>query len=161
MEKILIEDVGQDVGLGETEGARRATGVSPKPAAEAGSVNPEVSDRPTYRRFGAEYKLKILEQADACKNPGEIGALLRREGLYTSHLFMWRQRRKEGGLSGLADNKRGRKARPVDAQVKKLLKEKAHLEQRLKRAELIIDVQKKVSEMLGIPLKNPRDKDNG
>ena len=147
--------------LGETEGARRASGVSPKLAAEARPANPEVSDRPKHRRFSAEYKLKILEQADACKNPGEIGALLRREGLYTSHLSMWRHKRQEGSLSGLADNKRGRKARPVDAQVKKLLKEKAKLEERLKRAELIIDVQKKVSEMLGIPLKEPRDKDNG
>jgi transposase-like protein len=151
----------EGVGLGETEGARRASGVSPKPAAAAGSVNPEVSDRPKYRRFGAEYKLKILTQADACKHPGEIGALLRREGLFSSQLVTWRRKRQDGSLSGLTDNKRGRKARPVDAQVKKLLKEKARLEQRLKRAELIIDVQKKVSEMLGIPLKKPRDKDNG
>ncbi len=157
MERILMKDVG----LGETEGARRATGVSPKPAAEVGAADPEVFDRPKYRRFGAEYKLKILEQADACKSPGEIGALLRREGLYTSHLSIWRHKRQEGSLSGLADNKRGRKARPVDAQVKRLLKEKARLEQRLKRAELIIDVQKKVSEMLGIPLKKSGDKDNG
>ncbi len=151
----------EDGSLGETEGARRATGVSPKPTAATGSADPEVFDRPKYRRFSAEYKLKILQLADACKNPGEIGALLRREGLYTSHLSMWRHKRQEGSLSGLADNKRGRKARPVDAQVKKLLKEKAKLEERLKRAELIIDVQKKVSEMLGIPLKEPRGKDNG
>ena len=74
---------------------------------------------------------------------------------------MWLEPKAWGSLAGLADNKRGRKARPVDAQIKKLLKEKARLEQRLERAELIIDVQKKVSAMLGIPLKGPKDQDNG
>ena len=161
MEMSLREEVVGAKGLGESEGARRATGDSPKVAGVIGRQDPEVSDRPKYRRFSAQYKLEILAQADACKNHGEIGALLRREGLYTSHLSMWRRKRQEGSLAGLVDNKRGRKARPVDAQIKKLLKEKARLEQRLERAELIIDVQKKVSAMLGIPLKGPKSQDNG
>ena len=151
----------QDRSLGETEGAQRATGVSPKLLVSSRAPEPEVLARAKHRRFSAEYKLRILREADACKNPGELGALLRREGLYTSHLSIWRRKRDEGSLTGLRDNKRGRKGRPVDAQVKKLLKEKARLEERLRRAELIIDVQKKVSQMLGVPLKGLKDKDNG
>ena len=120
--------------------------------------DPEVPAKATRRRFTAEYKLRILKEADACKRPGELGALLRREGLYTSHLAAWRKQRESGALKGLAPKKRGRKAKPRDAgseEVAKLRREVEHLQQKLRAAETIIAAQKKVSEMLGIPLAQP------
>ncbi len=161
MEGTLVKQGIEDGSLGEPEGARRATGGSPKPMVDGTSAEPEVCDRPKHRQFSAEYKLKFLQEADACKNQGDVGALLRREGLYTSHLSVWRRKRREGSLAGLCDGKRGRKGRPVNTQVKKLLKENARLQQCLERAELIIDFQKKVSEILGIPLKGPKGQDRG
>jgi transposase-like protein len=96
-----------------TEGARRATEVpgGGAPAGEARRQDSEVPEKAQRRRFTAEYKLGILEVADACREPGEVGALLRREGLYTSHLSIWRQQRRDGTLAGLSPNKRGRKPR--------------------------------------------------
>lgn len=135
----------------EPEGVRRATGGS----AERPTPDPEVVAKPKRRRFTAEYKLQILRKADACKGPGEVGALLRREGLYSSHLSSWRQQRDRGALAGLKGKKRGRKAKPVDPRVKQLEKENARLRRELWKAETIISVQKKVSELLGIPLKSP------
>jgi transposase-like protein len=120
--------------------------------------DPEVPAKATRRRFTAEYKLRILREADACKQPGEVGALLRREGLYTSHLAAWRKQRESGVLKGLAPRKRGRKAKPRDPVVEenaKLRRENERLQARLKAAETIIAAQKKVSEMLGIPLAQP------
>ena len=99
---------------GETEGARRATGVSPAGAAAPGSPtsgvrpDPEVLEKPARRRFTAAYKLEILKAAESGSDPGEIGALLRREGLYSSHLAAWRARRDQGSLRALAPAKRGR-----------------------------------------------------
>ena len=147
------------------EGARRATGI-PCMAATAQGVpsmqilsadsppNPEVSEKARRRRFTTDYKLKILGQADQCRNPGEIGALLRREGLYSSHLTTWRRQRQ----AGLQPKQRGRKPNvhhPLQEENAKLRKENVRLQRRLKKAELIIDIQKKISQMLGIPLKNP------
>ena len=137
---------------GETEGARRATGVSPAGAAP-GVADPAVDEKPQRRRFTAEYKLRILKEADACKQPGEIGALLRREGLYASHLSVWRRQRDRIARVGLSARKRGPKARLVDPRVKQLERENAKLKLRLEKAEYIIGFQKKVAEMLGIPLK--------
>ncbi len=120
--------------------------------------DPEVPAKATRRRFTAEYKLRILKEADACKRPGELGALLRREGLYTSHLAAWRRQRETGSLKGLAPKRRGRKAKPRDPVAEentKLRRENERLRHRLKQAETIIDVQKKVSEMLGVPLSQP------
>lgn len=119
----------------------------------------EVPEKPQRRRFSAEYKLKILREADECSNePGAIGALLRREGLYSSLLTVWRKQRDAGTIAGLEPQKRGRKAtRRRDAvalENERLRKENAKLERRLKQAELIIEVQKKVASMLGIPLKS-------
>lgn len=117
--------------------------------------DPEVPEKPTRRRFTAEYKLRILRLADACTEPGSIGALLRREGLYSSHLTVWRRQRERGVLDGLQPKKRGRKAderNPLLPEVERLRKENERLAQRLKQAELIIEVQKKVSQMLGIPM---------
>jgi transposase len=112
-----------------------------------------VDERPKRRRFTAEYKLRVLRDADRCK-PGELGALLRREGLYSSHLTAWRQQRDRIAQAGLAARRRGPKASAaVDPRVKQLEQEKARLERRLRRAEIIIEFQKKLSEELGIPLK--------
>ena len=145
------------------EGARRATArpvdespqgvVSPKPAVIP--PDPEVAATPTRRRFTAENKLRILKLADACTAVGSLGALLRAEGLYASNLTTWRRQRTDGVLSALTPQKRGRKAsarHPLRAENETLRKENARLSTRLKQAELIIDVQKKVSEILDIPL---------
>ena len=117
--------------------------------------NPEVSEKAARRRFTAEYKLKILQQAEACRGEEGIGALLRREGLYSSHLTTWRRQREIGLLSGLSPKRRGRKAsprNPLQPEVDRLRKETGRLQKRLKQAELIIEVQKKISQILGIPL---------
>jgi len=122
--------------------------------------NPEVLEKPIRRRFTAEYKLRILREADACSQPGDIGKLLRREGLYSSHLTTWRCQRDRGSLNGLKAKKRGRKAskrNPLLPEVKQLRKQNQQLTKQLKQAELIIEVQKKVSQLLGIPLQ-PQDK---
>ena len=103
------------------------------------------------RRFSAEYKRRILQEADACTQPGEVGALLRREGLYSSHLTTWRKQRERGELQGLTPAKRGRKADPQAAEIARLQRETERLKAQLARAELIIDVQKKLSQMLGLP----------
>jgi transposase len=118
----------------------------------------EVSERPVRRRFSGEYKLRILGEADACSETGELGALLRREGLYSSHLSTWRRQRDAGMLSGLSPRKRGRKPREVNPLQHRLTvveRENARLIKKLQQAEFIIDFQKKVSEVLGISLKNP------
>jgi transposase len=135
-----------------TEGARRATGVSADGAAGEGSRDPEVVEKAKRRRFTPEYRLKIVRAAEACKD-GEIGALLRREGLFSSQLSMWRRQREQGALEGLRARKRGPKAKAVDPRVKKLEQENARLERKLKKADAIIAFQKKVHELLGIPLK--------
>ena len=120
--------------------------------------DPEVLEKPTRRRFTAEYKLRILRLADACTEPGSVGALLRREGLYSSHLTVWRRQRERGALDGLKPKKRGRKVagrNPLLPELERLRKENERLTQRLKQTELIIEVQKKVSQMLEIPLETP------
>ena len=119
--------------------------VSPTPA----PPDSEVIGRHARRRFTTQYKLEILRKADACSQPGQVGELLRKEGLYSSHLVTWRKQRE----AGLTPKKRGRKAEPVDPRVKKLEQEKRRLERRLEKAEAIIDFQKKVHELLGIPMK--------
>jgi transposase-like protein len=121
-------------------------------------VDPEVPEKPVRRRYTAEYKLRILDEADACTQHGQLGALLRREGLYSSHLTTWRKQREDGILNGLAPKKRGRKAKPKDPvqeENRRLRRENERLVARLKQAETIIEVQKKLSEALGIPLDNP------
>ena len=122
--------------------------------------DPEVPEKLTRRRFTAEYKLRILRLADACTEPGSVGALLRREGLYSSHLTMWHRQRERGALDGLQPKKRGRKAderNPLLPEVERLRKENEQLTKRLKQAELIIEVQKKVSQVLEIPLETPEN----
>ncbi len=115
----------------------------------------EVMAKATRRRFTAEYKLKILREADACTEPGAIGALLRREGLYSSHLTTWRAQRRTGELGGLAPKKRGpapKAKNPLAAKVVALEREVTRQRARADRAEALVDLQKKVSELLGIAL---------
>ncbi len=112
----------------------------------------EVVAKAKRRQYTAEYKLCVLNEADACKGSGEIGALLRREGLYSSLLSKWRQQREQGSLEGLGTHKRGPKADPQAVELARLQRENERLRERLRKAELIIDVQKKVAQMLGAPI---------
>ena len=112
----------------------------------------EVVAKAKHRRFTAEYKLRILRELDALKGSGETGALLRREGLYSSHLTTWRQQRERGELDGLAPQKRGPKVDLQAIELARLQRENERLRERLRQAELIIDVQKKVAQMLGVPI---------
>ena len=110
--------------------------------------NPEVPERATRRRYTAEYKLRILNEVERCTQPGEVGALLRREGLYHSHLDSWRKQRDEGAIAGM-NKKRGRKpTHPMEVENAQLRKQVDRLTDRLQRAETVIEVQGKVSALL-------------
>lgn len=133
-----------------TDGGRRPT-VVPAPAA----ASPELSDRPRRRTFTAQDKLRILAETDRAAETGGIGAILRREGLYSSNLTDWRRQRDAGVIGGLSPAKRGPKAaepNPLAAELARLQQDNARLTRRLTRAEAIIDIQKKVAALLGIPL---------
>ena len=115
--------------------------------------DPEVVPTAKRRRFSAAYKSRILEEADACTEPGEIGALLRREGIFSSYLTRWRREREQGQSDALNPKKRGPKASVDEAlakEIAQLRRENERLEARLAQAETIIDVQKKLSELLGL-----------
>jgi transposase len=124
------------VKLGMTNGSRPTMTEEP---------DPQVVPKAERRQFSAEYKLRILDEADRCTEHGQIGALLRREGLYSSHLTTWRRQRDQGTLG----QKRGRKPDPQAAEIKRLQRENEQLRARLERAEHIIDVQKKLAQLLG------------
>ena len=154
------------------EGAQRATEIpreeiqskanSMQPLSVV-SPNPEVPEKAERRRFDAKYKLKILCQTDECRDSGSLGALLRREGLYSSNLTTWRRQREEGTLLALKPKQRGRKAspqNPLQAEVEQLRQENDRLKKRLQQTELIIEVQKKVSQILGVPLAKPGEGEN-
>jgi transposase-like protein len=113
--------------------------------------DPEVPERARRRRFSAAYKLAILVEAEACTRPGQIGALLRREGLYTSHLSAWRQQRAAGALAGLSAPRGRKPAHPAEAENARLRRENARLLAELERARTVIEVQGKLSALLGIP----------
>lgn len=118
-------------------------------------VDPEVLEKPERRRFSAEYKVGIIREADLCTEPGQIGALLRREGLYSSHLTTWRRQRDRGILDSLTPKKRGRKIDPVNPlsdRVRELERDNEQLLRRLKQADTIIECQKKLYEILQMPL---------
>jgi transposase len=121
-------------------------------------ADPEVRDRAARRRFTAEYKLQVLRQADQCAGVGEVGALLRREGLYSSHLTTWRRQREQGALVALAPKKRGRPPTPVSPLARRMAeleRDNARLARRLQQAEAIIDAQKKLAEVLGLSAPTP------
>lgn len=122
--------------------------------------DPQVPDKAQRRKFTVEYKASIVREADGCTEAGQIGALLRREGLYSSQLASWRKLYQEGALKALKDDKRGRKKtkNPLEAENEKLRKKNVRLEKRLAQAEAIIDIQKKLSEVLGIPLESEEEK---
>lgn len=122
-------------------------------AMDANRIDTEVPAKATRRRHSAEYKKAILQEADRCTKKGEIGALLRREGLYSQHLTAWRREREAGILAGLGSNKRGPKSKrdPKDLEIHRLQRENDRLKRKLNQAEAIIDVQKKISDLLGIP----------
>lgn len=115
----------------------------------------EVVAKAQRRRFTAAEKLRVLDEADGCTKPGELGALLRREGLYSSHVATWRAARRRGELAGLTPRARGPKAKLVDPRDRRLAEQAREIQwlrARLERAEGLIEVQKKVSQLLGIPL---------
>jgi len=120
---------------------------------DAGEPDPEVREQATRRRFTSEYKLRILREADACKAHGELGRLLRREGLHSSHLSTWRRQQYELAKYGAVVRSGGRKA--AELRLKQLERENARLKRKLEQAEAIIQIQKKASELLGIPLNRP------
>lgn len=138
--------------------------VVPIHAVESSPPDPEVSDKAHRRRFTGAYKLKILAEVEACHEPGQIGAILRREGLYSSHLMTWRKQREEGILKGLMPKVRGRKTRETTAlagRVAELEKANAYLQAKLKQAETIIDVQKKLCTIFGTPHTSQETGGNG
>ncbi|MEA3276259.1 MAG: transposase [Pseudomonadota bacterium] len=137
---------------------------TPAPSAGGGirpvPPEPEVVAKPTRRQFTAAYRLRILEEADRCTEPGEVGRLLRREGLYSSHLTAWRKARRKGSLQGLSSKKRGAKPgerNPLDTKVRELEAKVARLEKELHTAHTILDVQGKVAGLLGFSLKDGKD----
>ena len=109
----------------------------------------EVVVRPKRRQHTAEYKLRILGELDECTGKGEAGAILRREGLYSSLISKWREQREQGSLNGLGSQRRGPKIDPNAAELARLQRENKRLKEKLERAELIIDVQKKVARLIG------------
>ena len=125
----------------EPEGDERA---AIKTTEAKGNPDPQVLEKPKRRKFSVEYKARIAREADACTEPGQIGALLRREGLYSSQLANWRRLYQEGALKALKDDKRGRKRtkNPLEDKVESLKKRNARLEKRLAQMEAIIDMQK-------------------
>ena len=134
------------------------------PSAGAGTrlapPDPEVVAKPKRRRFTAEYRLRIVEEADQCTQPGDVGRLLRREGLYSSHLTKWREAHRSGALHGLRSKKRGVKPKainPLEPKVRELEAKVARLEKDLHTAHTILDVQEKVAGLLGFSLEDGKD----
>jgi transposase len=126
------------------------------------SPDPEVPEQAKRRRFSAKYKLDILRDADACTEKGQLGRLLRSEGLYASHLTTWRRQREEGSLKGLAPKKRGRKPSKnrKSKREAQLESENRRLRRKLEQAEAIIEIQKKVAALLGNPIEGPESDEN-
>lgn len=120
-----------------------------------GPPDPEVRDRPQRRKFTSNYKRRILAEIDSASEPGQVGAILRREGLYSSHIVLWRKKRDAAEQVALEPKKRGPKPTtndPLRLECANLRRENSKLEKKLRKAELMIEIQKKVAEMLGIDL---------
>ena len=146
-----LSPVGEPERRGDERSEAARSGGSPTGERAVAPVppDPEVPVRHARRRYTTAYKLEILRKADACTRPGELGALLRQEGLYSSHVVTWRRQREHG----LTPKTRGRKRKAVDPRLKKLEQENRRLTSRLQKTEALLAFQKKVSELLGIPLK--------
>jgi transposase-like protein len=144
------------------QGVEERSDETPSAGGRAPSVrpDPEVVAKPKRRRFTAEYRLRVLEEAEQCSEPGEVGQLLRREGLYSSHLTAWRKARRDGALRGLSSKKRGAKPKasnPLEPKVRELEAKVARLEKDLHTAHTILDVQEKVAGLLGFSLEDGKD----
>ena len=138
-------------------GVEERSDEAPRDGRAGATPDPEVVAKPMRRQFTAAYRLRILEEADRCSQPGEVGRLLRREGLYSSHLATWRKARRKGSLRELAAKKRGAKPaerNPLDAKVRMLEAKVARLEDELHTAHTILDVQGKISGLLGLNLEH-------
>jgi len=136
----------------------QADKISKNGTSQAQRPDPEVLPKAKRRNYTASYKLWVLEEADKCRQqPGQIGALLRREGLYSSHLTTWQRQREAGQIAGLKPRKRGRKLDEERAEINQLRHENKRITRQLEQAELIIEAQKKLSEILGITLAQPKD----
>lgn len=161
MDNIQLQSISRsDSALDGTKGVRRTTEVPSNAVESFSRPDPEVPEKKPKRRFTAAYKLRIIKEYEACR-PGEIGSFLRREGLYHSNVNTWIKQRNNGVLSGLAPKKRGRKEKPVNPMAKevaRLERENKKLFEKLKKAETIIEVQKKISEILGISPENNGEK---
>ena len=144
---------------------RRSRSVATRPPGPAAPWRAErpirrVAAKPKRRQFSAEYRLRILDEADRCTRPGEVGRLLRREGLYSSHLSVWRKARRNGSLKALTPKKRGAKPaefNPLSPKVRQLEAKVTRLEKELATAHTIIDVQGKVAGLLGLNLDDGKD----
>ena len=145
----------------ERNGGAPKTAVSQDGVASPEPVDPEVVERPRRRRFTAVYKVRIVEEAEGCREYGQIGALLRREGLYSSQLSTWRRQYRAGALRALKDDTRGRRPsrNPVEAENERLRRKVVRLERQLAQAHTIIEFQKKFAEVLGIPLTGTEDEE--
>jgi len=144
-----------------SEGERKGGGDN-LAARSAPVPDPEVSARPTRRKFTAPYKARIVQEANRCTQPGQIRALLRREGLVSSQLTCWRRQYRHGALKALRDDQRGRKRShdPKDQELDRLRREKARLTAKLTQAETIMEIQKKVAALLGNPIQTPEAAEN-
>jgi transposase-like protein len=155
MEKKEVTVVNLKPRVDEMEGARRTTGVSSTAASRGASLktvvpNPEVPQKASRRRYTAEYKRGILRESEACNEQGQIGTLLRREGLYYSNLTVWRRQAERGTLDALSSKKRGPKAHKPDPSVRRIAEQEKEIQKlraRLRKADLIIDAQKKIAEL--------------
>ena len=136
----------------------RSAGAGSRDVARAPDA--EVAAKPKRRQFTAAYRLRILEEADRCQSPGAVGQLLRREGLYSSHLANWRKARREGSLVALSPKKRGAKPKarnPLEPKVRELEAKVTRLERELDQARTIVDVQEKVAGLLGFHLESGKN----
>ena len=154
------DPIHRSVDLTSRSSAEERSDEAPDRDASTTAADPEVLAKPKRRQFSAAYRLRILEEADDCRSPGETGRLLRREGLYSSHLANWRKARRDGALRGLTSKQRGAKPKhrnPLDSKVRELEAKVTRLEKELHQAHTILDVQGKVAGLLGINLENGND----
>ena len=159
-ESMTLQEMGSSGPGGRGASRRGPQGRSQPRGPQRPTPDPEVVAKPKRRKFTAQYRLRILEEAESCTQPGEVGRLLRREGLYSSHLTEWRRARREGSLQGLTPSKRGRKPaerNPLSAKVHELEAKVARLEKELHTAHTILDVQGKVAGLLGFSLEHGKD----